>query len=194
MSERGNIVWVWVLAICVLAVAAALLLPLIARPTNCGGNNAALAACRFVVSAFEIVGMHRDDKPVTTTDLNEKERDNFRHPVGINWLGGAAVLVTGQAVVISETRPKTIIAVCTAADHNVPRRWIGKSPMTHAVAYSDGSVGLISVPDFQGLDLSRFADVVTIAEGRVQVSGAANRGQPVRSETNRTSSAAGRGR
>ena len=138
--------------------------------------------------------MDRSDKPVTITDLNESERDNFRHTAGLNWLAGGAVLVTRKPVVISETRPKTIIAVCTTACDNVPRRWFGKSPMTHAVAYSDGSVGLISVPDFKRLDLSRFADLAAVAEGRVEPSGSATWNQPIRPESNQPPSAAGPGR
>src|ERR1051326_97232 len=194
MNKPNTPIAFWVMSAAALVLVCAMAVPLLARSTNCGGNTAALTACRSLVGAFEIVATDRGGKSVTITDLTEKERENFRHPGGINWLGGGEVLVTKQPVIISETGPKTIIAVCTAAYDNVPRRWIGKSPMTHAAAYSDGSVGLISVPNFQRLDLSRFVDVARAAGGRVEPSGAANPGQPVRSDTNRASSAAGPGR
>jgi hypothetical protein len=167
-----------------LVLVAAVLLPLVQRSTNCGGNTAALNACRSVVGAFDMVALDRgDNKPFSIADLNEREREKFSHPVGINWLAGRILLVTTDPVVITEARPKRIIAVCEEPYDNVPRRWLGKSPMAHAVAYSDGTVGLISVPDFHRLDLSRFVDVATIPQARAEPSHPVTPSQPVRSES-----------
>jgi hypothetical protein len=193
MSKRRISAWVLVIGACVLVAAAAMLLPLLALPSNCGGNSAALSACRSVVLAFQTVALDRGHIPFRVADLNESERENFRSPTGMSWLPGAKVLVTSEQVRISHGQPRKIIAVCDRAYDNVPQRRFGHSPMTHAVAYSDGSVGLIPVPDFQRADFSRFVDVMTIPRSRVEPDGAANRGQPVGSETNRAS-AAGSGR
>jgi len=185
MSDREISVWGWVIAACALIIAAALLLPLVARSSNCGGNSSALTACRDVVLAFRTAALERGDKPFSIADLNESERENFRSPTGVNWLPGTRLLVTTEPASITGTRPRKIIAVCDTAYDNVPRRWLGKSPMTHAAAYSDESVGLISVADFQHLNLSRFVDVASIPKGLVEHDAAANRSQPGNSETNR---------
>ena len=178
----------------VLVTGAAALLPVLALPSNCGGNSAALSACRSVVLAFQVVALDRGGKSFRIADLNESERENFRYPAGMSWLPGAKLLVTPEPVSITESQPKKIIAVCDSAYDNVPQRRFGKSPMTHAVAYSDGSVGLIPVPDFRRSDFSQFLDVTTIPHSRVEPYGAANRSQPVSAETNRQSAAAGSGR
>jgi hypothetical protein len=190
MSNRRISVWVWVIGACLLVAAPAMLLPLLALPSNCGGNSAALSACRSVVLAFQTVALDRGDKPFRVADLNVSERENFRSPTGMSWLPGARLLVTSDQVSISHGQPRKIIAVCDKAYDNVPQRRFGRSPMSHAVAYSDGSVGLIPVADYQRSNLSRFVDVMTIAPSRVEPGGAVNRSQPVGSETNRASAAA----
>lgn len=148
---------------CVLVAGAALLLPVLARSSNCGGNSAGLSACRSVVLAFRTVALARDDKPFAVAELSEAERENFRSPTGMSSLPGARLLVSQDPVRIAQSPPKKIIAVCDSAYDNVPQRRFWKAPMSHAVAYSDGSVGLISVGEFQRLDFSRFVEVANIS-------------------------------
>jgi hypothetical protein len=148
-----------IIGLCVLVAAAAMLLPLLALPSNCGGNSAALSACKSVVLAFQTVALERGEKPFRVTDLSERERENFRDPTGMRWLHGAKVQVTSEEISISHSLPRRIIAVCDRPYDNVPQRRFGRSPMSHAAAYSDGSVGLIpslnsSNPTLRGLLMS----------------------------------------
>src|SRR4051812_11630722 len=98
MSERGNIVWGWALAICVVVITAALVLPLLARSTNCGGNTAALSACRSVVVGLQEVALDRGDKPFRVANLSATERENFRIIHGMSWLPGARVLLISEQI------------------------------------------------------------------------------------------------
>jgi hypothetical protein len=143
--------------------------------------------------AFQTVALDRGGEAFRAADLNESEPENFRTVTGLGWLPGARFLVTSEPVSITQSQPKRIIAVCDKAYDNVPERRLGRSPMSHAVAYSDGSVGLIPVADFERADFSRFVGVMTIPPPKVEPGGAAHRSQPVGSETNPTSAAAGSG-
>ena len=145
----------------VLSVCGVALLPLLARSTNCGGNSAALAACKSVAVCFELVVSERAGKPVSIADLSETERDYFQQIAGLNWLGEAKDLVTA-APVSSNNQNQQVVAVCDKAFDNVPRRVFAKAPLTHAVAYADGSTALISVADFQKLDVGMFVDVKSV--------------------------------
>jgi hypothetical protein len=163
MSNRGISVWGAFVVACV-ALGVVMVLPLFARSTNCGGNSAALSACRSVVLGFQIVALDRGDKAFGIADLTQTERENFRSPTGMSWLPSARLLVSQQPIRITLDEPKKIIAVCDRAYDNVPQRRFWKSPMSHAVAYSDGSVGLIPVSAFQQSDFSRFVDVASIPQ------------------------------
>src|SRR5258708_7381284 len=163
MSSRGISVWGAFVVACV-ALGAVVVLPLFARPTNCGGNSAALTACRSVVLGFQIVALDRGNKAFRVADLTPTEQENFRRPTGKSWLPGARLLVTQQPIRITLGEPKKIIAVCDRAYDNVPLRRFWKSPMSHALAYSDGSVGLIPVSAFEQLDFTRFLDVASIPQ------------------------------
>jgi len=127
--------------------------------SNCGGNSAALAACKSVAICLSLTASERENKSVSVTNLTGIEREPFTQVAGLSWLHGAKVLVTA-ATVTNERRQ--LVAACDKPFDNVPRRLFGKAPLTHAVAYSDGTTGLISTEEFQKLDLTNFVDVKTI--------------------------------
>lgn len=145
-------------------VGASFVLPALARgrASNCGGNSAALSECKSIVVCLQTIALEHGAETLAITNLSASERENFRLLPGMSWLQDAKVLVTRAPVNADRNSPKQIVAVCDRAFDNVPRRRSGKAPMTHAVAYSDGSTGLISVQEFQRLDFSQFLDVRAI--------------------------------
>ncbi|HWY76424.1 MAG TPA: hypothetical protein VN281_12440 [Verrucomicrobiae bacterium] len=145
-----------------LLAGAALLLPAFMPATNCGGNSAALSACKGILLSFRIASGDHGDKPVSIADLNRADRENFRFIAGLSWLPDSKILVTSGPVLVGEMQSKEIVAVCNHPFDNVPQRFLGKAPMSHAVAYTDGSTGLISVDEFARLDLKGFLDVKSI--------------------------------
>ena len=163
MSNQRISLWAAFIVACV-ALGAAMVLPLFARSTNCGGNSAALSACRSVVLGLQSVALNRGDKAFRIMDLTQTERENFRSPTGMSWLPGAKLLVSPEPISLTQSQPRRIIAVCDSAYDNVPQHRFWRSPMSHAVAYSDGSVGLMPVGDFQRLDFSRFVDVASVPQ------------------------------
>ena len=159
MSKGGTTFWLWVLGFWVVAAAVALLLPALALPTNCGGNSSALSTCREIGLAFRVVALDRNESPFSVSDLTDAERSNFTGAGKSSWLGDAKFLVTTNRVKVEPGVHRQIIAVCDTPYNNVPRRRFGRAPFAHAVAYSDGSTGLIPAAEFRNLDLSRFIDV-----------------------------------
>ncbi len=164
--QRKVLVVVFITA--VVLIGASAILPLLARTYSCGGNTAALAACRSVLVCLELISAERSDKPVSVTSLSTSERDYFRQIAGLSWLPGSRVLVTTSAVSIAAERLSNIVAVCDHSFNNVPRHFFGKAPLTHAVAYANGRTGLLLPEEFQRLDLSQFTDVATIPEKKAE--------------------------
>lgn len=181
MSKRTPIAF-WIPIASAFVLLYALGLPMLARPTNCGGNSAALAACKDIVLSFRTVSLERGDMPVSITNLTGPEQEYFRFVAGVSWLPNSKVLVAARPIILSEERPREILAVCDTPFDNVPRRFLGRAPLTHAVGYSDGSAGLISVREFRRLNLSGFIDVRKIATTRVEPQRAADRSQPLGSQ------------
>jgi hypothetical protein len=150
-------------ALLALLLCGAALLPLLARPSNCGGNSAALAACKSVAGCFRLIASERGAGALAITDLSGDEREYFSQIGGQDMLGEANILVSAKAV-MSE---KKIVAVCDAPFNNVPCYRFRKAASTHAVAYSDGSTALIPVAEFQQLDLREFVDLKMIQPGKL---------------------------
>jgi hypothetical protein len=152
------------LAVCIVIVVGtgALIVPAL-QGSNCGRNSAALTACRHVAICIQQIDEERKNGPFAIEELSESERGRFTDISGLDWLRNAKVLVACE-IHLATQRSKEIIAVCNRPYDNVPQRIFGKSPLTHAVAYADGSTGLISIEEFRRLDLSKFVDVTTIPE------------------------------
>ena len=149
-------------------IALGLFLPLFARSSNCGGNTAAISACRAAVDALRSIAIEHKYQPYRIAELNEAERERFHHVPGLHWIYGARILVTSEPFTETERENKKIVVACNQAYDNVPQSRFSKAPMTHAVAYSDGSVGLIPLSDYKSLDVSKFVDVTTISTAKLE--------------------------
>jgi len=142
------------------------------NPSDCGGNTAALAACKSFVTGLEIISNQRSNAPVSISDIKSSELSYVTNLAGLNLLTNSKVLVKPIAVGFFGG-PKEIIAVCDRAFDNVPRRLFGKAPYTHAIAYADGSFALFTVEEFKGLDLTNFVDIRKIQAKDVELGGTA---------------------
>ena len=147
--------------VCLLAVGAAIVLgcvlPVLATPSNCGGNSAALNKCRNYGLSVRIQAAESEGI-FDPTALGKWAHEEVEHLADGHWIGNATILVR-KGRFKPEQDNKTIIAVCDTAFDNVPQPTIwnlySKTP-AHAVTYSDGSAGLISPVEFGRLDLSNF--------------------------------------
>jgi hypothetical protein len=128
--------------------------PALKQPSNCGGNSEALNDVKLYALtlqwAAEARSDHQFDIASATLGQLKELRDLASGPAG------ARYLVSPQPYRHPPTGQKRIVIVCDRTFTNVPRRLVGRAPPTHAVAYSDGSCGLISVADFEALDRSGF--------------------------------------
>lgn len=155
MSRKRLLLIVSLVAIS--AIGAVSVLPLFARASNCGGNSAALSNVRLYVLLARMGAMDSPDQTfcvMTVTPERRKELADVEHD---HWIPNARFLVSTALLSEQRSQSRRIIVVCDTPYSNVPRRWIGSAPPTHAAGFSDGSAGLISPAQFAALDKSSFA-------------------------------------
>src|SRR5947207_12760263 len=137
-----------------LALCVGALLPLLARPSNCGGNSAALAACKGYIMVLRLWAADHDGQRFRYDEADEETRQDLARLPGASWIRSARLLARLDDVRVDATSEKRIIMVCDRAYDNVPQRMVGRSPMAHAVAYATGETGLIPPEEVARLDLS----------------------------------------
>jgi len=155
------------------------------KRSNCGGNSAALTACKDYILLLQVWKADHGDEQFRCEQADSQTSWHLRNLSGASWIPSGRLLAKVDGVRLDSAADRRIIMVCGRAYSNVPQRFLGRSPMTHAVAYSTGETGLISPQEFARLDLTGFVDLQTMAETTtVEPNGAASRSQPVRPETN----------
>ena len=129
------------------------------RPSNCGGNTAALFVCgQFAATAR--INAEDDGGAFDFWRLPDDEKKRLATLAHYHWIPSATFLVRRESF-NTDRGIRQIIAVCDKAYGNVPQPtlWNGyKKTPAHAAAYSDGSAGLISPAQFQSLNLADFTD------------------------------------
>ena len=152
--------WRFVAALLIaVAVTVFAILPAASRATNCGGNTAALSACRSYILTLELwEGQH----PETIFDLDsisEDIRRDVSHLPGASWLHSGRLMARRTLGKLDSKGRKEVILVYEKPHNNVPRVTFGHAPMMHAVAFSTGETGLITPEEFARLDLTGFVDL-----------------------------------
>ena len=122
--------------------------------TNCGGNTEALCRVRDCLRACQIAAYERPDHRFSVAGATTAERVEFTQ-IARGMMSGGRILISTAPYVLSTREPRRIIAVCERPFTNVPRRAFG-SPPTHAVAYTDETMSLISVAEYASLNLSSY--------------------------------------
>jgi hypothetical protein len=160
------------------------MLPAIAiKRSNCGGNSAALAACKGYITVLQLWAAEHEGQSFRFDRADTSARQELGRLPGASWIRSARLLARLDDVRMDTAADKRIIMVCDPPYGNVPQRIFGKSPMAHAVAYSTGETGLISPDQFARLDLSGFVDLQSLAgTGKIESNVPANGRQPIRSE------------
>ena len=137
----------------------ALVLPALAPPSNCGGNSAALSACRKYGMTIRVAAANNNGE-FEVSKLSDSDQKDMLEITANHWIRDATFLIKGSKFK-TETDRKHVVAVWNRSYDNVPQPaiWNGwKRTPAHAVTYSDGSGGLISPIEFADLDLSGFVD------------------------------------
>lgn len=142
------------LALAALLAVGVLVLPMFV--SNCGGNSAALAQVRDIMSYVHLA--ERDSfEPSFRWPQGYAEAQAVRARLArSHWIPNARFLVYTGPIIWSDAQPSHITVVCDMPFSNVPRRWLGSAPLTHAAAFADGSTRLISVAEFAQLDLGDY--------------------------------------
>jgi hypothetical protein len=150
-------------AIAVIVLAAFALEPLLVRQSNCGGNSRVLSHCKQIAFAASLGISESPDHGFRFTDPGLDNLDwVFRTAAESTAYYRARYLMTTNRLDATHLDHPVIVVVCDTPFRNVPERWIGKAPPTHAVGYSDGSTRLISTSDFARMDRSTFQPLETL--------------------------------
>ena len=137
---------------------------LMSRVSNCGGNSAALVACRGAMGCLRLIYSNNGDKPIRISGLNKDEIQLLEIPKNtMRWIDSAELYIfAGEIDFLIKSNNKHIIVVCDKAYDNVPRKVFCRAPERHAVGYSDGSTGLISKMDFKNMNLGNYINLQEI--------------------------------
>ncbi|MEK6705223.1 MAG: hypothetical protein AABZ06_05495 [Bdellovibrionota bacterium] len=146
-------------ALLFIAGACVLILPAMHRVSNCGGNSAALSACNSYAQILAHWEATHNGKRFSLSKVDPEFKRYLSDLPGADWVRSARLLAKTEDVTIDVFGPKRVIIVCDTAYDNVPQRYIGKAPMTHAVGYSNGQAGFITPEEYLKLDLSSFIDL-----------------------------------
>ena len=147
----------------VFGVTVGLIFPAYQR-SNCGGNSAALAACQGYVTFLQVWTDEHGGKAFDYDPSDRTAIHQLKNLPGARWIQRSPLLAKLEGVRIEPNATKMVIMVCGRAYDNVPQRRFGRSPMTHAVAYSTGETGLVSSEAFSRLDLNGFVDLHLLKE------------------------------
>jgi hypothetical protein len=139
--------------IAILAMAVALIAPALST-TNCGGNSAALANVRSYMLFVQRAAAESPDHQFLITSATAEQRRELSDLASDVWVKGAHYLVSTAPYRDASPEPRRVLMVCDIPFTNVPRRYLLRSPPTHAASFSDGTTGLISVAEFEALDRS----------------------------------------
>jgi hypothetical protein len=129
---------------CLIGMGFAVLCEMGSSSTNCGGNTAALNQVGTIIAIL------RGGAP------DSDQRTQLASNSQTHWCRGAHFLVKSGVISEEDDRPQHIIAVCDTPYSNLSTQWLGFRKPTHAVGYSDGSTGLVTVAEFSSLDRSEF--------------------------------------
>lgn len=152
------------LSIAALVVVATLVLPLLARPSNCGGNSYALNACKQI-TYYAVRLTPATNWPSNLEDLDSIDRTDFFHLSQSHWTPDADYWIRTNAFVAATQRQ--IVVFCDQLYDNVPQPTIWnffRHNPAHAVGFSDETTDLISPTLFEQLDRHNFVSLRTVEQ------------------------------
>lgn len=154
MARDSEGKWLLLFPVAILAVFVAPIF--LGRTSNCGGNSAALNVCSRFLLTVNLAVEDSGQASLSITNIPAADRPSLARDARNHWISNARFLVTTASIKIAPDAGKRILIVCNTPYSNVPQRRFVRAPATHAVGYSDGTTGLISLAEFEKLDRSSF--------------------------------------
>ncbi|HXT13509.1 MAG TPA: hypothetical protein VN873_18295 [Candidatus Angelobacter sp.] len=131
---------------------------LLGRSSNCGGNSGAVSCCREI--ALYAIGSSSNET-FDFKHLSQETRDAMEASIGEYWTESAKYLLCTGPIQVGPGN-RDLVVVCETAYGNVPQPTIWNlhhRTMRHAVGYSDGTVGWLTLAEFDALNKSNFVEL-----------------------------------
>lgn len=146
------------------AVCFTVLLPLLARPSNCGGNSATLSNCNQIITYSRLFSVTNSFLP-DAQQMDSDDRKRFLDLAGNHWTADARYWVrTNNADPNNSTQ---VVVFCDQVFDNVPQPTLGnlhKRTPAHAIGFANGTTALISPAAFAQIPKGDFAPIATLKE------------------------------
>src|SRR5574341_505537 len=95
-----------------LALCVAALVPLLSGPTNCGGNSAALSACKGYITVVRLWAADHEGQRFRYDQTDRETRQLLARLPGASWIRSARLLAKLDDVRIDSDAEKRILMVC----------------------------------------------------------------------------------
>jgi hypothetical protein len=141
-----------------------LLLPLLARPSNSGGNSAALNNCLQILAYSRLFNGTNLFLP-DVQQMDQDDRNRFLQLGESHWTTDALYWVRTNG--LDPNNPTQIVVFCDQVFDNVPQPTIGnfyKRTPAHAIGCANGTTALISPTAFAQLPKGDFAPIAALKE------------------------------
>ena len=129
----------------------------LSRSSNCGGNSAASSNCRYIALAALVEGSDSNDV-LNFEHISNDTQNQLAHTERDFWTSGAKYLLR-RGLIHTGHGTHEIVVVCDTPYGNVPQPsiWnLHRRTLRHAVGYSDGSIGWLTLAEFAQLNRSNF--------------------------------------
>jgi hypothetical protein len=142
----------------------ALLFPLLARPSNCGGNSAALNNCKQILVYSRLFNGKNRFLPDTNL-MSSDDRKQFLLLSESHWTADANYWIRTND--LNPNNPTQVVVFCDQVFDNVPQPTIGnlyKRNPAYAVGFANATTALLPPTAFAQLPKGDFAPIATLEE------------------------------
>lgn len=161
--NRTKLTW-WSVVLLSAGLAIAIFPGLIARPSNCGGNSAALNVCSEYAITLRLL-LSDETKRIAVLELAPTNKANLAIAAQSHWIPDASFLIKTNIDFINPGND--LVIVCSRPYGNLPQPtlWNGyRKTWAHAVGYLSGESKLMSPEEFGRLDTSQCVAVSKLIE------------------------------
>ncbi len=157
-SKKSKLILFSCFILILLAIILAIIIPQLISYSNCGGNSAALAACKQ--SSLIMIYESKETGKINIEKISDNGKQALaRALIDNSWINAEFYLKKGDIKLSDKKKHPEIIIVCDTMYDNVPQPTIYnfyKKTPRHAAGLSDYSTKLINGDEFSRINLKEY--------------------------------------